>query len=389
MAKIFRRGKVFYAWVGGRKVSTGFTDRKAAKFALAKLERESVDPDNAAQATARTVDVLDDLLRSLARKGRAQATIDYTTEKAGHLRRLLPDHARDITHKVLEGFIDARLKEGAASATIKKELGVARGALKLARRNGLFARGVDEVLPELESGYVPRKRFISTWELVGLCNVLPPHRAAHACFIIATGARWGESVRARREDVSGGFVRLRGTKTKLAPRTVPIVFPFERILSWSLSRAGAELLFAPWKNVRHDLRRACAKLGVPPLSPNDLRRTFATWFRQLGIAPQLIAVAMGHTTSRMVETTYGRLPTEDLGRMLTASVGNDPLEDPDPIIPSESNDGGSYLGREGDEIVALQAFRRKTETSNPPGNSVARAGIEPATRGFSVRCSTN
>jgi len=59
--------------------------------------------------------------------------------------------------------------------------------------------------------------------------------------------------------------------------------------------------------VRRDLRAACTKLKIPRCSPNDLRRTCATWLRAAGTPPHLIAPLMGHADSRMVERVYGRL----------------------------------------------------------------------------------
>jgi integrase len=55
-----------------------------------------------------------------------------------------------------------------------------------------------------------------------------------------------------------------------------------------------EQLFLRWQCVRRDLRAACAKLGIPGCSPNDLRRTCATWLRAAGTPPHLIAPLMGH-----------------------------------------------------------------------------------------------
>jgi hypothetical protein len=90
-------------------------------------------------------------------------------------------------------------------------------------------------------------------------------------FILATGARWGETDRARREDVQtvGERVLLRGTKTDLAARTVPIVGAGHDLLAHALRCAEGEegLLFRPWGNARRDLAQACKRAGIPAVSP--------------------------------------------------------------------------------------------------------------------------
>ena len=40
-------------------------------------------------------------------------------------------------------------------------------------------------------------------------------------------------------------------------------------------------------------------------TPNDLRRTFASWLKQSGQDSLVVARLMGHTSTRMVELVYG------------------------------------------------------------------------------------
>jgi hypothetical protein len=115
------------------------------------------------------------------------------------------------------------------------------------------------------------------------------------------------------------MVALRGTKTKLAAGTVPVPPPMRPGLAWALQRARPEgPLFGAWGNVRRDLAVACAKVGIAPVTPNDLRRTFATWLRIAGVTPDLIGASLRHTTSRMAELVYGRIGPADLERLIAA-----------------------------------------------------------------------
>jgi integrase len=329
--RLFKRGAVWYAWcfdTDGRRIqrSTRCRDWKAAEAVLRELERRAADPTYAASYQATLAEALRLLVRDRKLKGRAEGTLDCYQVKAGHLLRILGD--RPLAHidaRAVDTFIDQRIEEGAAKNTIQKELTTLRGALKLAKRRGEYTRDLDAVMPDgFSSGYKPRDRFLTPGECQALLAELAPDRAARVAFIVATGARWGESERAMRADVNlaRGVVFLRGTKTAAAARAVPVVGAAHPLLEHAERYAEGEggVLFRPWGNVRRDLHDACVRAGIAPVSPNDLRRTCATWLRQAEVEPHLIGAMLGHTDSRMVERVYGRMPVESLGRALRARV---------------------------------------------------------------------
>lgn len=321
--RLFKRGGIWHTWVpkrggGTRKVTTNCTNKEAAKKRAAELEREAVDPTYAAANKTATRDACAEFLSSRIRRGRAEGTLHHYRTKLGHIVRLMPPRLADVDASACERFIEQRLEEGAAQTTVKKEIRALGATLRHSRRQGIYLRDVEAVIPELEETYKPRDRFLQPLELVALVNALSRERAAHVVYIVATGARWGESVRARiREDVrEGAMVHLRGTKTALARRTVPVPPVMRGALAWALANAHGDR-FAPWGNVRRDLGVACTHLGIAPVTPNDLRRTFGVWLRKSGLTPDLIGLAMGHTTSRMAELVYGRIGPADLDRLIT------------------------------------------------------------------------
>lgn len=135
--------------------------------------------------------------------------------------------------------------------------------------------------------------------------------------MVATSAEWGAVCRAERADVDteNWRVLIRGTKRTTRWRTVPLVTVAQRsLIEYALTHARGKdaMLFLRWQNARRDLLVACDRVGIEPCSPNDLRRTCATWLRQDGAPPDLIAPVMGHADTRMVERVYGRLPVQDL-----------------------------------------------------------------------------
>ncbi len=191
--------------------------------------------------------------------------------------------------------------------------------------------------------------------------------------MVATSAEWGAVIRTRREDVSEdlAFVRIRGTKRKTRDRVVPIVTKDQgTLLKYALEHAQGEKgqLFLDWQNVRRDLRAACAKLEIPRCSPNDLRRTCATWLRAAGTPPHLIAPLMGHADSRMVERVYGRLEPVTLAKLIAKATGS-------------TSANAQQTERDSVDLVDRLDARRSASSSE----MAPRAGIEPATHGLTVR----
>jgi len=69
-----------------------------------------------------------------------------------------------------------------------------------------------------------------------------------------------------------------------------------------------------WLNVRRDLRAACKRVDIAPVSANDLRRTYSSWMKQSGEDSALVARLLGHSSTRMVDLVYGHLSDENFIR---------------------------------------------------------------------------
>jgi hypothetical protein len=124
-------------------------------------------------------------------------------------------------------------------------------------------------------------------------------------------------------------------------------------------------LFAPWANAVRDLKLACDALGIPRCSPNDFRRTYATWMGLYGVRDELIQRCLGQAPTSVLDRHYRKYTDDDLLR----------------LVEEEYRAG-----------VSRRAADKGTAPSpNPPtrGPSVHGDGIEPPTRGFSIPCSTD
>lgn len=318
------------------RVSTKCTHEAAAVLRANELEREAADPRLSAAAAYTWEQSVESLLAEVKRRGCAPATLSKYEEKLGHYPRIWADGSVKfplswVTAEKVDEYTSKRLTE-VKRITIGDELGALKRLLKHAKRNRKFATELDEVLPlSWDPQYTPRSVTVSisqAWTLIHYVARHFPHRAAFFAFAFGVAARASEGPRALRSDVNipGGVVRVRGTKTAGADAEIPITSITRPFLEYALKHAdgGGELLLRPWAESAPNqmLRRACAALGFPRLSTNDLRRSCITWHREAGIESSLLTSVSRHTTDRLIQTTYGRLDARAAGKILGARLSS-------------------------------------------------------------------
>jgi integrase len=349
-------------------------DKRAALLALRRLEREAhATPGFSKDAAPRPVK---DLLEH-GTAGRSAGTVEMWASKAGHLLRLIGDV--DINDRKLfehaTAYINTRLDEGASSSTVAKEMVTLRTALKFAHKRRIMALHPTAVLPSFTGEYTPRERYLTRDEFARLLAQLTRERRLWVEVAVYTGARFSEVERLSWDEhvhLDAGWLLLPGTKTKRARRRMPISDPLMEVLVDSPRREG--LVVVPWKeNVRRDLAAACSRAGIKPVTPNDLRRTFASWMKQAGVDSKAVADLLGHTSTRMVDRVYGHLDDAAYRRALATL----PDRPGDKWVINEVEIGGNDGSPGNEKAAETAAF------------VVPRDRIELPTRGFSIPCSTN
>lgn len=317
----------------GRRVqrSTGRSSRKAAERVALEWERIACDPAYAA-ANAATVGgalsaFLDQCRGELARGEMASATVAFYSAKVGHLARVLGDETslREIDSPRVRAYLRTRRAEGASEHTLAKEVTALRQALALAKLDGLYLADLEAVVPKIAARYVPRERVLTLCEARDLLLALEGDRRAWVAFALAVGAELGAVERAQRLDVDDarGLVHVRGTKREARDRVVPVVLAeCAALLSIALEfREGTGLrMFGSWGNVQRDLAVACERANIPRCTPNDLRRTFASWHVAAGVSHDVLRRAMGHTSTAMLDRVYGRATPDQLAELMRRQV---------------------------------------------------------------------
>ncbi len=235
-------------------------------------------------------------------------------DRGGHVARLLgADDVNALDSARVGEYADERTSEGASPETVRKELVTIKRALETAKEHGHFLGEPRATMPRWRVRYVPRKRWLTPAELDKLLAALGNDRHRRWVLLaVYTGGRYSEVAAITWADVDrrAGTIRVAGTKTDGSDRHVPIPAPLKPLLTHP--GAPGEAVAGTWPKVCRDLARACTKAKVPRVSPNDLRRTYASWLVQAGTSSYVVAQLLGHKTSRMVELVYGRLSPETL-----------------------------------------------------------------------------
>lgn len=377
--------------VRGRvKRSTKCKDRAAARLARQRFEREAQDPNRPAEDKATTT--VETVLENFLNDGLldvADATVSFYSQKCSHPARLLGHHAvgdlQDVS--LVKGFIKTRQDEGAKPGTIYKELVALRQALHGAHEDGLIAFDPRVCFPRFRSRYVAKERWLTPAEFLALLTAFgpsadpamhqqgSPHRQMWLVLAVYTGGCDSEVDGAQWDGVDWGRkkLHLEGTKREGRDRWVPLLPALEAVLLRSRQAKG--YIVGEWGNVRRDLHAACERAKIPPCSPNDLRRTFATWMANMGVAENVLVAIMGHTSSKMIRKVYAKLQPEILSREMAKLTGACTTGVP-VMCPSETN-------------MAAVSEASLTKVSEILMNPVLGPGIEPGTRGFSIRAPSN
>jgi len=66
------------------------------------------------------------------------------------------------------------------------------------------------------------------------------------------------------------------------------------------------LLASKWNNMRRVLSEACDRAGIEPANITALRHGYAHAMKDEGVRQEDLAVAMGHTNSKMLDWIYAR-----------------------------------------------------------------------------------
>jgi integrase len=234
---------------------------------------------------------------------------------AGHLKRFFEGYrVPDITSPKIEAYIESRLDEGAANATINRELSALKRMLNLGARQ--TPPKVDRVpyIPMLKENNV-RKGFFEHAEFIALRDALPHYLKGFVTFAYKTGWRVSEiaDLTWNQVDSFNGIVRIEPGESKNDEgRTVYLDDELKEAFhsQWESRKKSSKLTPYVFPNVdgtsrisdfRGSWNKACKDAKIGKRLFHDFRRTAVRNMVRSGIPERVAMMISGHKTRSVFE----------------------------------------------------------------------------------------
>lgn len=237
--------------------------------------------------------------------------------KFGHLK------LDEITRQGIQNFHNDLYEEGLAPATCDHHIKLIRYALNLALDWGLLQKNPAERI-QLFRADNRKERLLTDRELNSLLHVLRSDENRMVCmaamFLLSTGARLNEALKAKWSDIdkNNQLWRIPATNSKSKRiRSVPLNQSALEILDDLRTEGRSEYLFVSsttgerMKYIHKVWHRLRDKAGLPDLRIHDLRHQYASFLVNSGRTLYEVQQILGHSNP-VVTQRYAHLSTKAL-----------------------------------------------------------------------------
>jgi integrase len=334
MGSIYRRGKVY--WVkyyrnGKPYYESSHSDKvEVAKRILSKREGEISEGKlpGIYFDKVRFDELADDFLADY--RINQKRSLKRAERSTGHLRKFFGGmRVTDITTPRINAYIENRLEEDAANATINRELAALKRMLNMGAKQTPPKVNLVPYIPMLAEHNI-RKGFFEHGEFLALRDALPDYLKGFVTFAYKTGWRVSEIVNLTwdRVDLQNGIVRIEAGETKnREARTVYLDDELKVIFDqlWEARKKSGKLIPCVFPNrdgtdrirvFRRAWVRACSDAGLGDRLFHDFRRTAVRNMVRAGIPERVAMMISGHK-SRSVFERYNIVNSDDLRQAAT------------------------------------------------------------------------
>jgi integrase len=225
------------------------------------------------------------------------------------------DRAVNITTDRVRSYIVKRQEQGAANASINRELSALSRAINLAQQAGkLFHR---PYIPRLEENNA-RQGFLEHGDFLRLREELPGYLRDVVSFLYLSGWRSGEAKSLEWRDVGADAIRLRAENSKnKKQRVLPLRGELREIIERAREARKPDCVFVfhvdgqPIGDFRKAWANARKAAGLGALLVHDLRRSAIRNMVRSGVREKIAMELSGHRT-RSVFDRYNITDESDL-----------------------------------------------------------------------------
>jgi len=329
MGTIYKRGKVYWIqyYRNGKPYRETTKSKKEADAKRLLKKREGEISEGKLPGVYFDRVKFDELAEGFLRDYRInnRKSLDRAERSAGHLKRYFEGYrVPDITSPKIEDYIETRLEESAANATINRELSALKRMLNIGARQ--TPPKVDRVpyIPMLKENNT-RTGFFEHAEFLALRGALPFYLKGFVTFAYKTGWRMSEitGLTWSQVDLDNGIVRLEPGETKNDDgRTVYLDEELQEVFNgqWEARKKGRKL--TPYvfpgnngneqvKDFRFSWNKACTDANIGKKLFHDFRRTAVRNMVRAGIPEGVAMKISGHKT-RSVFDRYNIVNDADL-----------------------------------------------------------------------------
>jgi integrase len=270
-----------------------------------------------------TVDEICQLVIEDYEHSRKRSTDDVVWRFKAHLSPMIGNvRAAQFGLSQVKRYVADRRRQGAAEATVNRELAIVRRGFSLAAQNDppLVLRVPH--IPKLDEDNV-RAGFLEDGQYRLLRDTLPAHLKCLLVVGYHVGCRIGElrKVQWSQVDFAAGEIKLAKSQTKgKASRTLPIYGDMrecllmqkaERDQNWPACALVFHYLGRPIGSHIKGWKTACQAAGLPDLYFHDLRRSAVRNMERAGI-PRKVAMSISGHKTEAVYRRYDIVSPQDL-----------------------------------------------------------------------------
>jgi integrase len=317
--KYYDCGKPYYQ-------STGKINKKEAMQALTRAEGKVLDGQREGSQVHRTrfEDLVELLKQEYTLKGRK--TWSRREQHIAHLKKVFGRiRVKAIASEKLGHYVSRRLKEGAANATVNRELDCLHRMMVLGSRQTPAKVGRIPHFPKLAETNV-REGFFAHDEFLALRGAAPFHIKVALTIGYYSGMRLREIIGEKglkwdQLDLEERCIRLSSIQTKTkTPRVIFMPDDFYKVLDKAKELRDRDFPSCPYvchirgksfSQLRQGWNVACKRIGLEGKTFHDLRRTGIRNLVRAGVSETVAMKISGHKT-RSVFDRYNVTNEADL-----------------------------------------------------------------------------